>query len=100
MNCEEMIGSDGYITVIEDWSEDFAKCRMGMMDLEVTDTRWAVVSYMRNYYDEYAIAPDQRHMLRKAGKELGYNSKGFYELFPNGPKQAAMIAGLAKPSGC
>jgi TusE/DsrC/DsvC family sulfur relay protein len=96
----EMITSDGYIKEIDAWSEDFAEWRLADMGLEKTDDRWKIVLFMRRYYEENAIAPSSRVSQKYAKKEYNIDSKSFYALFPNGPKQAAMAAGLGKPSGC
>ena len=59
---------------------------------------------LREYYDEYQIAPAVRVLTKAIGKKLGPdkgNSKYLYDLFPYGPgKQACKIAGLPKPTGC
>ena len=65
---------------------------------------WEVVNFLREYYDEYQIAPAVRVLTKAIGKKLGPekgNNKYLYELFPYGPaKQACKIAGLPKPTGC
>jgi len=99
MNYENLKSDDGYMTEPSQWSEEYAQWRMEDMGIIPTEMHWNIIQWMRNYMDEHSITPDQRTMLRKAGKQIGYSSKEFYELFPNGPKQAAMAAGGTKPSG-
>ena len=72
--------------------------------IDMTDEPWEVVNFLRDYYDEYQIAPAVRilvkEMTKKYGKEKG-DQKALYALFPYGPaKQACKIAGLPKPTGC
>ena len=66
----------------------------------MTPNHWEVVNFLREYYDEYQIAPAVRVLTKAIGKQLGPdkgNSKYLYELFPYGPaKQACKIAGLPK----
>lgn len=100
MSFSELKSDDGYMTDPSQWSDSYAAWRMQEMGISANETHWNIIRWMREYMDKYSITPDQRTMLRKAGKELGYTSKEFYILFPNGPKQAAMIAGGTKPSGC
>jgi TusE/DsrC/DsvC family sulfur relay protein len=100
MNYNEKVTEDGYIKDIESWSVDFAKWRLLDMGLDDRDDRWNIVMFMRNFYEENAIAPSSRVAQKHAKKTWNIDSKGFYALFPNGPKQAAMAAGLGKPSGC
>ena len=70
----------------------------------MTEQHWEVVNFLREYYNEYQIAPAVRVLTKAIGKKLGPdkgNSKYLYELFPYGPaKQACKIAGLPKPTGC
>ena len=65
---------------------------------------WEVINFLREYYEEYQIAPAVRVLTKQIGKKLGKdkgNSNYLYELFPYGPaKQACKYAGLPKPTGC
>jgi len=72
--------------------------------VNMTDQHWEVVNFLREYYDEYQIAPAVRVLTKAIGKKLGPekgNSQYLYDLFPYGTaKQACKIAGLPKPTGC
>ena len=72
--------------------------------IDMNDDHWEVVNFLRDYYEEYQIAPAVRVLTKAVKKSLGPdkgNSKYLYELFPYGPaKQACKIAGLPKPTGC
>jgi len=95
---------EGYITNLSEWSLDLAKVIAKEENIDMTDEHWAVVNFLREYYDEYQIAPAVRVLIKAIKKELGPdvgNNKYMYELFPYGPaKQACKIAGLPKPTGC
>ena len=95
---------EGYIQNIDDWNEDVAKYIAVDEGLEMTDAHWEVVNFLRDYYEEYKIAPMIRILTKAIGKRLGPdkgNTKYLYELYPGGPaKQACKIAGLPKPTGC
>jgi TusE/DsrC/DsvC family sulfur relay protein len=71
---------------------------------ELTPSHWEVINFLREYYEEYQIAPAVRVLTKAIGKKLGADkgtSKYLYELFPYGPaKQACKYAGLPKPTGC
>ncbi len=62
---------------------------------ELTENHWEVINFLREYYEEYQIAPAVRVLTKAIGKKLGKdkgNSKYLYELFPYGPaKQACKI---------
>ena len=95
---------EGYLVNLADWNEDIANEIAKTESLEMTPNHWEVVNFLRQYYDEYQIAPAVRVLTKAIGKQLGEekgNSKYLYELFPYGPaKQACKIAGLPKPTGC
>jgi len=95
---------EGYLVDLSDWTEEVALELAKSESLEMDDSRWEVVNFLREYYDEYQIAPAVRVLTKAIGKKLGKdkgNSKYLYELFPYGPgKQACKIAGLPKPTGC
>lgn len=95
---------EGYLTNLADWNEDVAKVLAEQDELELTENHWEVITFLREYYDEYQIAPAVRVLTKAIGKKLGPekgNSKYLYELFPYGPaKQACRFAGLPKPTGC
>ncbi|MCB1333388.1 MAG: TusE/DsrC/DsvC family sulfur relay protein [Roseivivax sp.] len=95
---------EGYITTLSDWSRDLAEEIAKTENVNMTDEHWAVVDFLREYYDEYQIAPAVRVLIKAIAKQMGPeigNNKYMYELFPYGPaKQACKIAGLPKPTGC
>jgi dissimilatory sulfite reductase related protein len=95
---------EGYLTDIGAWNEELAVLIAESENIEMGDDAWEVVNFLRNYYEEYQIAPAVRVLTKAIKKRLGAekgNSKYLYELFPYGPaKQACKIAGLPKPTGC
>ncbi len=95
---------EGYLTDLSQWSEDVALALAESEEVEMTDEHWEVVNFLREYYEEYQIAPAIRVLVKAVKKKLGADkgsNKYLYELFPYGPaKQACKIAGLPKPTGC
>ena len=95
---------EGYLVNLSDWTEDVANVIAKAENVEMSENHWEVVNFLREYYNEYQIAPAVRVLTKAIGKKLGPdkgNSKYLYELFPYGPaKQACKIAGLPKPTGC
>ena len=95
---------EGYLVNLAEWTEDVAKHIAQTENVEMSSNHWEVVNFLRNYYEEYQIAPAVRVLTKAIGKQLGPekgNSQYLYELFPYGPaKQACKIAGLPKPTGC
>jgi len=95
---------EGYLVDISAWSTGLAELIAKDENIEMSDDAWEVVNFLRDYYEEYQIAPAVRVLTKAIKKKLGAdkgNSKYLYELFPYGPaKQACKIAGLPKPTGC
>lgn len=95
---------EGYLVNLSEWDEEAAKYLAVEEKVELTESHWEVINFLREYYNDYQIAPAVRVLTKAIGKKLGPekgNSKYLYELFPYGPaKQACKIAGLPKPTGC
>jgi len=95
---------EGYLVDIGAWNEELADLIAKDEEIDMTDEHWEVVNFLREYYNEYQIAPAVRVLVKAVKKKLGADkgsNKYLYELFPYGPaKQACKIAGLPKPTGC
>ena len=95
---------EGYLTDLNQWNKELAELIAKDEGIEMTDEHWEVVNFLREYYDEYQIAPAVRVLIKAVKKKMGAdkgNQKYLYQLFPYGPaKQACKIAGLPKPTGC
>ncbi len=100
IECDE----EGYLSNINEWTPALAELLAKDEKIDLTPEHWEVIDFLREYYEEYQIAPAIRvlvkAMKKKYGKEKGSN-KYLYELFPYGPaKQACKVGGLPKPTGC
>jgi TusE/DsrC/DsvC family sulfur relay protein len=95
---------EGYIQELDKWSKELAELIAKDENIDMTDEHWEVVNFLRDYYEEYQIAPAVRVLIKAIKKSMGPekgNNKYLYTLFPYGPaKQACKIAGLPKPTGC
>ncbi len=95
---------EGYLVNLSDWNPAIAVYIAKTEDIEMTEQHWDIVNFLREYFEEYQIAPAVRVLTKAVGKKLGADkgtSEYMYSLFPYGPgKQACKIAGLAKPTGC
>ncbi|MCL5075807.1 MAG: TusE/DsrC/DsvC family sulfur relay protein [Chloroflexi bacterium] len=92
------VDEDGFMQEPALWNEQIAQALAKAEEVEeLTSDHWKVISYLRNYYQEFGIAP----MIRKLCKDTGFDLKYIYKLFPGGPaKGACKVAGLPKPTGC
>lgn len=95
---------EGYLTDISVWNKDLADLIAKSENINLTDEHWEVINFLREYYEEYQIAPAIRILVKEMKKRFGDakgNQQYLYDLFPYGPaKQACKIAGLPKPTGC
>ena len=98
------VDEEGYLSNLNEWEKDIAEVMAKEDNIELSDAHWEIINFLREYYEEYQIAPAVRVLTKAVGKKLGKdkgNSKYLYELFPYGPgKQACKFAGLPKPTGC
>jgi len=97
-NRQYEVDEDGFLQEPTCWNRDVAADFATSEGVtELTDQHWKVISYLRNYYLQFGIAP----MIRKLCKETGFKLNEIYQLFPSGPaKGACKLAGLPKPTGC
>ncbi len=95
---------EGYLENLSDWTPEIATAMAADEDVDLSEEHWNIINFLREYYEEYQIAPAVRVLTKAVGKKLGKdkgNSKYLYSLFPYGPgKQACKYAGLPKPTGC
>ncbi|MDZ7662871.1 TusE/DsrC/DsvC family sulfur relay protein [Thiohalophilus sp.] len=98
------VDEEGYLSNLSDWTPEVAEYMAKDEGQDLNENHWEVINFLREYYEEYQIAPAVRVLTKAIGKKLGKekgNSKYLYELFPYGPgKQACKYAGLPKPTGC
>jgi len=92
------VDEDGFLEDPSIWNETVAQDFMVTEGVaELTENHWKVIRYLREYYQQYSIAP----MIRKLCKETGFKLNEIYDMFPSGPaKGACKLAGLPKPTGC
>jgi tRNA 2-thiouridine synthesizing protein E len=98
------VDEEGFLVNLSDWTKEICETMASDDDIVLTDEHWSVLNFLRDYYEEYQVAPAVRvltkQVKKKMGKEKG-NSKYLYALFPYGPgKQGCRFAGLPKPTGC
>ena len=62
---------EGYLVNLADWNEDIGKVIAQGENVEMTPSHWEVVNFLRDYYNEYQIAPAVRVLTKAIGKQLG-----------------------------
>jgi tRNA 2-thiouridine synthesizing protein E len=92
---------EGYLVDPADWNEDVAEERARQEKIVLSDDHWAVIRFMREYYEQRQITPDARHVIKFLAAHRGGSSEGrndLFRLFPYGyVKQACKIAGMRRP---
>jgi dissimilatory sulfite reductase related protein len=94
----------GYLLDYSAWTAQFAEDSARADGIELTDAHWEILSFLRDYFENFAMAPPMRLLTKAVASKLG-KDKGsslyLYQLFPDGPaKQACRYAGLPKPVSC
>jgi len=102
--CGAEVDEEGFLVDLSDWNKEIAVEMAKGDDIDLSDEHWDVINFLRDYFEEYQIAPAVRVLTKAIGKKFGKekgNSKYLYSLFPYGPgKQGCRFAGLPKPTGC
>lgn len=93
---------EGYIFDPEEWSRDLARLLAADENIELSDTHWQILCFMREYWVEHRVAPDVRHVVDFLMQEWHVDKKTakkqLFDLFPYGyVKQACKIAGMQRP---
>lgn len=92
---------EGYLIDPADWSRELADEMARQENIVLSDPHWAVIGFMREYFEQRGITPDARHVIRFLAAYRGGQSEGrneLFRLFPYGyVKQACRIAGMRRP---
>lgn len=94
--------TDGYLTNLEDWSEEVAIYLSERDNVRLTDSHWEVINLVRRYFQEHGITPNLRTLQKLLKEQCGDEKAERLDLFTYGDaaKQAARYAGTPKPTGC
>jgi len=98
------LDEDGFLTNPDAWDLDVAGYFAAVEGIDMTEQHWAVVNFLRDYYNQYRVAPAVKTLVKEIAHSIGRdkaNTKYLYQLYPCGPAtQACKIAGLPKATGC
>ena len=94
----------GFLLNQYQWTHSLADELAKREGIKLTAQHWTLMNYLREYYEDYDIAPPMRIMVKIMAEEYGkenVTSRMIHQLFPLGPaKQGSRIAGLPKPKNC
>lgn len=95
------VDEEGYLVDPAQWNEQVAEALARQEHIVLSDEHWAVIRFMREYYEQHQIAPDARHVMKHLAEFKGAGKAGrndLFVLFPYGyVKQACKIAGMRRP---
>ncbi|XQW86957.1 TusE/DsrC/DsvC family sulfur relay protein [Thalassotalea piscium] len=96
--------AQGYLLDHNLWSEELALVMAKNDEMELTESHWEIIRFVRKFYLTYNTSPAIRALTKAMKAEYGEekaSSRYLYRLFPEGPaKQATKYAGLPKPARC
>lgn len=85
----------------ENWNAELAEARAKELNIDLKNTHWEVIHYLRQFYQKYGQVTHARQLtnaLQNNFVEQG-GLKYLYTLFPDGPvAQGCYIAGLLPPA--
>lgn len=94
------INSQGGLVNISDWTPDVAKALAAQDDLVLLDAHFEILNVMRDYYDQFNIAPIRKLLKKDIAEmlsELKANDDYLMSLFPKGVMhQGLRVAGLPR----
>ena len=56
---------EGYLANLNDWEKDVATVMAKEDDIDLSEDHWEIINFLREYYEEYQIAPAVREFLQK-----------------------------------
>ena len=78
---------NGYLVTLEDWSEGVAEKLAEDEEIEMNGEHWEIINFLRDYYQEFQIAPAVKVLTKAIAKKNDIHKKEasvfLYELFPN-----------------
>jgi tRNA 2-thiouridine synthesizing protein E len=96
-----MVDDEGYLVDPSDWNERVAEVLARQEHLVLSAEHWAVIRFVREYYEKHQIAPDARHVMKHLAEVKGEGKAArndLFVLFPYGyVKQACKVAGMRRP---
>ena len=92
---------DGFLVDAYQWEPAVAGAMADIDGVVLTEPHWEVIRFLRDYYEEYRVAPDLRTLTKALGSALGAGKGSKAQLtalFSESPaKTACRYAGLPKP---
>jgi len=92
---------EGYLVDPADWNAAIAEEFARQEGIVLSDAHWAVINFMRAFFEEHQVAADARFVIKHLVEDMGLGTQArndLFKLFPYGyVKQACKIAGMRRP---
>ena len=62
------LDEEGYLENLSDWTPEVAEVLASGEDVTLTSEHWEILNFLREYYEEYQIAPAVRVLTKAVGK--------------------------------
>ena len=66
---------EGYLVNLADWNKDIAEAIAKAENVEMSENHWEVVNFLREYYDEYQIAPAVRVLRTELSESYEFDTQ-------------------------
>jgi len=70
------LDDEGYLVDPADWNEQVAEALARQERIVLSEEHWAVIRFMREYYEQRHIAPDARHVMKHLAELKGADKAG------------------------
>lgn len=91
------VNEEGFLSNPADWTEELGAEFARLINVEMTDEHWKLVTFLREDYKAMGETPT----LRRVSTQLGLPVKQLFTMFPGKPaKKMSYVAGVPKPKGC
>ncbi len=66
---------NGYLVTLEDWSEGVAEKLAEDEEIEMNGEHWEIINFLRDYYQEFQIAPAVKVLTKAIAKKNDIHKK-------------------------
>jgi tRNA 2-thiouridine synthesizing protein E len=64
------VDEEGFLVDLKDWTKEIAVEMAKGDDIELSEEHWDVINFLRDYFEEYQIAPAVRVLTKAIGSNI------------------------------
>ena len=65
------VDEEGFLVDLKEWNKEIAIEMAKSDEIELTEEHWEVLNFLRDYYEEYQVAPAVRVLTKQIKKTMG-----------------------------